>query len=356
MFSFEDDASASRIPVTVVFGPRDGGKSAWIARVAEGSLDRPVAVISNEGPLPSGAFDGERVDGPLVPHAVGCLCCVARSGLVDALRRLHVRGTRVHARPPARVVVETVEGADPAPVLQTLLNNALVTHYFRLDDVVVVLDGRMSADSADTAPGLAKQVALADRIVLAGEDAFETAGTAALAARLRALNPQAVAITASDEPRVAGEGSSALEEFRATQRLDRWLAADLPADHGDVSGLYRFRLALDAPVAWEGLHGWIHAGLQLHGDVIYRVRGVLRLSDEPAPVILHGVQHVMQPPYRLRGWGRMPRRTVLQFVTRELPGSVVAESFARDLPAFVRSAADREDRRRRALADPSLPA
>jgi len=356
MFSFEEDASASRIPVTVVFGPRDAGKSEWIARVACGSGTIPVAVVSNEGAVPAGATDGELVNGPLVPHAVGCLCCVARSGLVDALRRLHVRGTRTYDRPPVRVVVETAQGADPASVLQTLLNNALVTHYFRLDDVVVVLDGRTSAESVDSAPGLAKQVALADRIVLAGEDAVETAGTGALAARLRALNPQAVLTRASDEPRISGEGSGAPDEFRATQRLDRWLAADLPGDHEDASGLYRFRLALDAPVAWEGLHGWIHAGLQLHGDVIYRVRGVLRLSDEPAPVILHGVQHVMQPPYRLRGWGRMARRTVLQFVTRDLPGLVVAESFERDLPAFVRSAADREDRRRRALADPSLPA
>lgn len=353
MFSFEDDASASRIPVTVVFGPRDGGKSVWIARIAEGSPEHPVAVISNEGPVPSGAFDGDRVDGPLVPHAVGCLCCIARSGLVDTLRRLHVRGTRVHARPPARVVVETAEGADPAPVLQTLLNNALVTHYFRLDEVVVVLDGLPADVSVETAPGLAKQVAMADRIVLADE---AVRGAGGLAERLRVLNPQAVAVAASDEPLVDVEGASAPDEFRTTRRLDRWLGADLPADLEDASGMHRFRLALDAPVPWEGLHGWIHAGLQLHGDVIYRVRGVLRLSDEPAPVILHGVQHVMQPPYRLRGWGRLPQRTVLQFVTRDLPGSVVAESFARDLPAFARSAADREDRRRRALADPSLPA
>ncbi len=356
MFSFEDDASASRIPVNVVFGPRDGGKSAWIGRVAGVSPDRPVAVISNEGSPPPEACDGERIDGPLVPHAVGCLCCVARSGLVDALRRLHVRGTRTRDRPPARVVVETTEGADPAPVLQTLLNNALVTHYFRLDDVVVVLDGRLSADSVDSAPGLAKQVAVADRIVVAGEAGLDAATAEALIARLRALNPQALVICGPDESVSAREDCSAPDEFRATQRLDRWLAADLPADHQDASGLCRFRLALDAPVAWEGLHGWIHAGLQLHGDVIYRVRGVLRLVDEPAPVILPGVQHVLQPPYRLRGWGRMSRRTVLQFVTRDLPGRVVAESFERDLPAFVRAAADREDRRRRALADPSLPA
>jgi hypothetical protein len=95
----------------------------------------------------------------------------------------------------------------------------------------------------------------------------------------------------------------------------------------------------------------------MHGEVMYRVRACIAVAGfDRAPVVLQSVQHVMKPPVALAIWGRLERATVLQFVTRELPASVVEESLARDLPMFEQMALEREARQVRTRADPSLPA
>ncbi len=354
MLPFDQELPESRTPVLVIQGRRDSGKSDWIARLLETSPGLSVGVITNEAAgVPRAAVDGEKVEGAFVPHAVGCLCCVARSGLVDAMRRLHARRSAANARLDL-VIIETAEAADPAPVLQTLLNNALVTHYFRLDGVVQVLSAADEpAPVALTGP-TSKQLAVADRIVVLSDDtSSRRPGSMDL---LSAINPSARVLADHEATLPALTGAGARDEFSRTGRLDTWLCSA----EGDASAvgynLFRFQARLAGDTSWEAFHGWMNAGLQLHGDVIYRLRAVLSIEGETRPVVLQGVQHVMEPPSRLHSWGSMDRCSKLHFITSELPADVVRSSLARDLPVFAASAAQREFRRQRARLDPSLPA
>ncbi len=354
MLPFDQELPESRTPVLVIQGRRDSGKSDWIASLLETSPDLSVGVITNEVTgVPGSAVDGEKVEGAFVPHAVGCLCCVARSGLVDAMRRLHARRSAANA-PLDLLIIETAEAVDPAPVLQTLLNNALVTHYFRLGTVIQVLRAT-DEPSAVALTGLgAKQLAVADRIVLVpGETSSLRPGLMDL---LSGLNPSARILWGHEATLPTLTGAGAHEEFSRTGSLDAWLCSG----EGDVSAvgcnLFRFQARLAGDTSWEAFHGWMNAGLQLHGDVIYRLRAVLCIEGETRPVVLQGVQHVMEPPSRLQSWGSMDRCSKLHFITSELPADVVRSSLARDLPVFAASAAQREFRRQRARLDPSLPA
>ena len=354
MLPFEQEPPESRTPVLVIQGRRDSGKSDWIASLLDTSPGLSVGVITNEAAgVPRAAVDGEQVEGAFVPHAVGCLCCVARSGLVDAMRRLHARRSAANARLDL-VIIETAEAADPAPVLQTLLNNALVTHYFRLDGVVQVLSAADELAPVGLTGPTAKQLAVADRIVLLSDDTLSPRpGSMDL---VSAINPSARVLADHEATLPALTGAGARDEFSRTGSLDTWLCSG----EGDVSGvgcnMFRFQARLAGDTSWEAFHGWLNAGLQLHGDVIYRLRAVLSIEGETRPVVLQGVQHVMEPPSRLQGWGSMDRCSKLHFVTSELPADVVRASLARDLPVFAASAAQREFRRQRALLDPSLPA
>lgn len=69
-----------------------------------------------------------------------------------------------------RVVVETTGLADPAPILQTLMASSVVTHSFRLDGVVTLVDAVNGAAALDAQPEAVKQAAVADRIVLSKVD------------------------------------------------------------------------------------------------------------------------------------------------------------------------------------------
>ena len=60
-----------------------------------------------------------------------------------------------------------------------------------------------------------------------------------------------------------------------------------------------------------GLRRW-------HGEHLLRVKGILNLVGEAAPVAIHGVHHVFHPPVQLRAWPDADRRSRIVFITRDL--------------------------------------
>ena len=43
-----------------------------------------------------------------------------------------------------------------------------------------------------------------------------------------------------------------------------------------------------------------------HGDALLRVKGVIHASDDPRPIVIHGVQRMFHPPVRLHSWKSAP--------------------------------------------------
>jgi len=152
------------LPAIVVCGVDARTRTETVEHLLETDGSR-WAVISNDVDGPEfAATTTDRVAGQMVPHAIGCLCCITRSGLVSSLRRLFARRAQGEIEFD-QVLIETLADADPAPIMQTLLNNALVTEYFRLDSVVAVMGGEGLNALARSQYGF-KQLAVADRIVL----------------------------------------------------------------------------------------------------------------------------------------------------------------------------------------------
>jgi len=360
MFRFERDPASQRIPVTVLAGGWGSGKTTLANQIARNGPGRVAILVNEQGVVPPAANLVESITGALVPHAVGCLCCVARSGLVDALRRLYAANANPEGQPPLRrVVVETAEGADPAPVMQTLLNNALVTQYFRLDGLVTVLDARRAIDDLPAASRDLEQVVMADRVVVTHGEVLSAATATSFVERLRRLAPLAevhVVATTIDPARLIGCGYADRIAVGAT--LADWVgAAFLDRGPGALEcGLHSFPVAIDRAVEWDALHGWLNAGMRINGDVMHRVRAVLRLVGQPRTVVLESVRHVMRPPVLVDGGAIDPERSFLHFVTRDLDRAAVEASLREDLPHLALAAQERRLRQVRALADPSLPA
>ena len=99
------------------------------------------AVIINEfGEVGLDHLLVEAVDGEVAVLASGCVCCTLRSDLQQTLRDLLIRRDRGEIPPFSRILVETTGLADPAPIVQLLLNNPLLSHFVRLDTVVTTVD------------------------------------------------------------------------------------------------------------------------------------------------------------------------------------------------------------------------
>ena len=48
-----------------------------------------------------------------------------------------------------------------------------------------------------------------------------------------------------------------------------------------------------------------------HGDLLLRVKGVIQASDDPRPIVIHGVQRMFHPPVRLHGWRSQPGTSIV---------------------------------------------
>src|SRR3989454_10781764 len=156
----------------------------------------------------------------------GCLCCTVRTDLQETLRELFIKRRAGEVMDFDRVFIETTGLADPVPVLHTLQTDAMLGAQYRLDCVVTLVDAVNGLQNLGDTPEVAKQAAVADRIVITKSDIAERGAVAALEARLERMNPYAArTVAVNGEVEVAflrdvGPGST-----RATpQDLERWLA------------------------------------------------------------------------------------------------------------------------------------
>jgi len=349
MLRFVPEVARAKVPALVACGINARARTEMIERSLEGGGAR-WAVISNEVEGPAfAAAATERVAGQMVPHAIGCLCCVTRSGLVSSLRRLFARRAQGEVEFD-RVLIETLADTDPAPVMQTLLNNALVTEYFCLDSVIAVVAGDDGPGALAGSHHGCKQLAIADRVVLdrASPVAPETC------AWVRALNPVAELVP-FDRPGLAEALVGAGLETRLMEGdLGGWLGSPHYRGSDELgNGLHGFAIEFPQALEWEALHGWLNAGTQTNGDVMYRTKGAIRIRNLDGLVIINGVQHVYQPPQRLPELDLDCSR--FMFITSDLDRAAVEDSLRIDLPQFQRLSEDRAVRQARAASDPSIP-
>jgi G3E family GTPase len=334
MSLFENDKSAERLPVSLITGFLGSGKTTLLNRLLRHDAMKDSAVIINEyGEVSLDHLLVERVDGEVAVLASGCICCTIRSDLEETLRTLLVKRDRGEVPPFRRILVETTGLADPAPIVQLLLNNPLVSHFLRLDTVVTTVDAANANHQLDHQYEAVKQVALADRLLITKCDLVSN--IAALEQRLRGINPGA-----RIESVMHGEidpeglfGAALVDPEKKTVEIARWLneqafaasrepahehhhAHHSHADHSHDAGITSFVLAFDEPLDWMAVSNWLAFLRSARGADLLRVKGILNLHGEAAPVVIHGVHHVFHPPVALREWPDADRRSRIVFITR----------------------------------------
>ena len=289
--------------------------------------------------------------------ASGCVCCTMRSDLEDTLRGLLARRDRGEVPPFRRVLVETTGLADPAPIVQLLLNNPLLSHFVRLDTDRD--DGRCrqrASGSSTRMPEAVKQAAIADRLLLTKTDLAE-----------RRMRPRGCergsrgSIPARDRQHRAprrdragpavrrGAVRSGAQERRTCAAGSTRTAYDAPDDHDHRSStitrtahdrdIHAFCLTFDDPLDWMTVSDWLGELRRARGEDLLRVKGILNLAGEDAPVAIHGVHHVFHPPVLLNAWPDDDRRSRIVFITRGLDQTAVEESWRVILPEVHHPAA-----------------
>ncbi len=316
--------NAGRIPVLVASGFLGSGKTSMLRHMLTGAVE--TAVIVNE-------FGAVGLDHQLLRNCQervqlvggGCACCSKREDLVLVLRELLNVRDRGSAR-LNRVVIETSGLADPAPIVFTITNDPMLRHHFEIERLIVTVDAVHGSRQLATHPEVAKQVLVADDLVITKVDLVDPEARNAIAVHLASLNPAAlihVAIHGVVDPaplKVTGQrsaqpagGPSPAASRSATGHTD------------DVSSL---RLGADGSVDWLAFAVWLSMLLHVHGEQILRVKGLLKLDDGTL-VSVNGVQHVVHTPEHLPQSALAEPSPNIVFITRGLEPHRLRESFER---------------------------
>jgi len=377
------------ISVTVLTGFLGSGKTTLLKALLQHKDMAKTAVIVNE-------FGDVGIDDALIAEAdddvvllpSGCVCCEVRGDLVVALNKLCERMTKGEMEPVERVVIETTGLADPAPIAHTLITEEDLFRVFQLDAIVTTVDGELGLAQIEEQYEPAKQIAVADRIVITKGDRTDGPSLARLESRIRALNPAAEilrVVSGAVEPK-AIIGLGAFEPIAAKAHAEGWLAAeryqhdphchdphchhpghdhghDHTHDHGHdhghghdcgpdcghdhhhdnahahghqeahhtaeaprhLHGVRSFALAYDTPLDGKKLSLALELIRSAHGEKLLRIKGIVHIQGQPVPFVIHGVQHVFYPPAPMEKPATGgATRSRLVFITKDLDEATIS--------------------------------
>ena len=340
MSLFDRDKSAERMPVTLITGFLGSGKTTLLNRVlGDRRMARSLVLVNEFGEVGLDHLFMEQVGGDMVLLQSGCVCCTIQGDLDKTLRDIARRRAKEETPPFDRVLLETTGLADPAPILQLLLNHPMISHDYRLDGVVTTVDAVNGARQLDEHPEAVKQAAVADRLLVSKTDLAEVNASAGLRKRLAALNPGAALfeIVQGDVDPALLFDSGPFDPSGKSDAVRAWLNAEAHdhdhdhAHHHDRSRhdahIASFCLTFDAPLDWDRFNRWLMAVRAVWGDRLLRVKGVLDVVGESQPLVIHGVHRTFHPPTLLARWPDEDRRSRLVFITRDLDRAAVEASW-----------------------------
>ncbi|MBO9101400.1 MULTISPECIES: CobW family GTP-binding protein [unclassified Rhizobium] len=312
-------------PVNLLTGFLGSGKTTLLRRMLGDPAMANTAVLINEfGEIGLDHHLLERIDETMVLLQSGCLCCTVRGELAEALRDLHAKREKGLVPAFDRVVIESTGLADPFPVLSTLKADPVLRHHFKASTTIATVDA-VNATVQRSRSEFARQVSVADHIVLTKTDLSSLSQEDSAVAAIRALNPDATILRGAGDDLdlrrlLVDDASGEMSLFRC----DEPLVGDGSIHTGKIQS---FVLKAETAVDWTAFGIWLTMLLNRHGDRILRVKGILNVAGEPRPVAIHGVQYLVHPPTHMQAWPSQDRHSAVVFIVDGIDPSLIVRSF-----------------------------
>ena len=180
------------IPVHILTGFLGSGKSTMLNYLMQSEEFSKTLVIINEfGEVGLDHLLVKSADESHIEMSSGCICCTIRGDLQKTLKEVTWRYSRQGKRQFDRVIIETTGLADPAPIIQTLLNAPGVAGVYELRSILTTIDATCFIQTQEAQFEASKQVAVADCLILTKTDLVNEEQARQVERLVRKLNPSA---------------------------------------------------------------------------------------------------------------------------------------------------------------------
>ncbi|PWA52616.1 cobalamin (vitamin B12) biosynthesis CobW [Artemisia annua] len=341
----------NRVPATIITGFLGSGKTTLLNHILTAQHGKRIAVIENE-------FGEVDIDGSLVAsHSSanedivmvnnGCLCCTVRGELVTMLLEL-VKKRRDKFD---HIVIETTGLAKPGPVIETFCTDEQISRYVKLDGVVTLVDCKHAMQHLNEVKPrfvvneAVEQVAYADRIIMNKIDLVSEKDMEVLTKKIQHINGMAQIKQAKfgvvDMDFVLGVGGYDLDRIdsEVPSHDSHCESHDHHHEHGHEchqghhhdhkhdSAVSSVSIVSEGTLDIDELDDWLERLVEEKGDDLYRMKGVLSVSDSESRYVFQGV-HSTLDGCPGKPWGADEKRiNKLVFIGRNLDESALRKGF-----------------------------
>ena len=239
---------SSSLPVILITGSKGNGKTALMETIIQNSGSRKLACITNPPNVTNLRYSNcQRVE-----LSEGCICCSLRHEVLSALTQLILRRDGADY-----LLIEVPSYADPASIIQTILNHKLEGRV-RLDAVIMIVDApNHFNDCNDQEMSYLKHIAAADLIILTNSTRISRQELTKVKQDLLTINPYA----------------KILERVDLVNSLE--LVFGVSAHNPSLSTLEKFVFRTSRPLSLRAMQKWV-SNIPVN---ILRGYGVLNLNE-----------------------------------------------------------------------------
>ena len=319
----------TRIPVTIITGFLGAGKTTLLNYLIKEYPDKKFAVVENEfGEI---NIDKELIvssDNSIFELSNGCICCVLNDDLVNLLYEL-LESKKVFNH----LIIETTGMADPGAVALNFISDFGIQQKYRLDGVVALADAINLKKQLDETEEAAKQLAVADLIVLNKISSVDTNGLEEVIDIIKNINNAALIVTC-DFAAPKGTELLNLKAFSAKFVLatnfenfipDSIMKKGLEKEHkhSDITSVSVVMKGKLHPIIFDN---WIT--LMLFSSSIYRIKGILNMDTFDKKFIFQAVGNQFVGELG-PDWDGEERMNKMVFIGKKLDKKMIEEGFAK---------------------------